>query len=224
MSSDNYEEKYTKPALRRKIKAEIKQSDKGGDPGQWSARKSQMLVQEYEKQGGGYKKDEKDEAAKSLEEWTEQNWQTAGGKGDARQGDITKRYLPEAVWNRLSEAEQREAECTKEKGSKSGDQYVGWTPAIQRAMAAEGYVPGSSSEPTKEALYQQAQDLDIEGRSQMDKNELQQAVKTAQADQLQQQTRDQLYEQAQSLDIEGRSQMNKDALVEAIQAQSDPQG
>ncbi|MBE9078363.1 Rho termination factor N-terminal domain-containing protein [Romeria aff. gracilis LEGE 07310] len=58
----------------------------------------------------------------------------------------------------------------------------------------------------------------------MDKNELQQAVKTAQADQLQQQTRDQLYEQAQSLDIEGRSQMNKDALVEAIQAQSDPQG
>ncbi len=31
------------------------QSDKGGKPGEWSARKSQLLVQEYEKQGGGNK-------------------------------------------------------------------------------------------------------------------------------------------------------------------------
>ncbi len=54
------ENKYTKPELREKIKQELMQSDKGGKKGQWSARKSQLLVKEYEKQGGGYT-GEKDE-------------------------------------------------------------------------------------------------------------------------------------------------------------------
>ena len=55
MASDDYDEKYTDPDLRRKIKDELMQSDKGGKPGQWSARKSQMLAREYEAQGGSYK-------------------------------------------------------------------------------------------------------------------------------------------------------------------------
>jgi len=29
---------------------------KGGAPGQWSARKAQMLAREYKAKGGGYKK------------------------------------------------------------------------------------------------------------------------------------------------------------------------
>jgi hypothetical protein len=49
------EEKYTDPELREKIKEEIKASGKGSEPGQWSARKSQLLVKEYEKAGGGYR-------------------------------------------------------------------------------------------------------------------------------------------------------------------------
>jgi len=61
------EEKYTDSELREKIKEEIKASDKGGEPGQWSARKSQLLVKEYEKAGGGYK-GEKDENQKYLEQ------------------------------------------------------------------------------------------------------------------------------------------------------------
>jgi hypothetical protein len=32
-------EKYTDPKLRDEVKEEIHQSDKGGKPGQWSARK-----------------------------------------------------------------------------------------------------------------------------------------------------------------------------------------
>ncbi len=48
-------EKYAHPDLREEIKEEIKAPDKGGRPGQWSARKSQLLTQEYEKRGGGYK-------------------------------------------------------------------------------------------------------------------------------------------------------------------------
>ena len=46
---------YTKPALRKRIFARIKAGGKGGAPGQWSARKAQMLAVEYKKAGGGYK-------------------------------------------------------------------------------------------------------------------------------------------------------------------------
>jgi hypothetical protein len=53
MSQDN--SKYTKPELRERIKDRIMESSKAGKPGQWSARRSQLLVQEYEKAGGGYK-------------------------------------------------------------------------------------------------------------------------------------------------------------------------
>ena len=33
----------------------IKAGGKGGAPGQWSARKAQMLASQYKKSGGGYK-------------------------------------------------------------------------------------------------------------------------------------------------------------------------
>ena len=46
---------YTKPALRKRIFEKIKAGGKGGKPGQWSARKSQMLAKEYKAQGGGYR-------------------------------------------------------------------------------------------------------------------------------------------------------------------------
>ena len=104
--ADDYDEKYTDPDLRREIKDELMDSDKGGDPGQWSARKSQMLVQEYEKRGGGYKKDAKDEDAKSLEEWTDQDWQTKDGSAYASEDGETKRYLPKRAWDLLSDAEK----------------------------------------------------------------------------------------------------------------------
>lgn len=47
---------YTKPALRKQIFERIKAGSKGGAPGQWSARKAQLLAVEYKKSGGGYKK------------------------------------------------------------------------------------------------------------------------------------------------------------------------
>ena len=219
MSQNNYEEKYTKPDLRRKIKDELMQSDKGGKPGQWSARKSQLLVQEYEKQGGGYKKDEKDDAAESLEEWGEQDWQTQDGK-QARQDGKTKRYLPKEVWQKLSDEEKQEAEKIKQKASQKGEQYVEWTPAIKRAMAEAGYSDSdNSSETTKQELYERAQELDIDGRSKMNKEELAEAVNDAGIGELQEQTRDELYERAQELDIDGRSKMNKEELARAIEQQ-----
>ena len=46
---------YTKPALRKRLFQKILAGSKGGKPGQWSARKAQMLAREYKAAGGGYK-------------------------------------------------------------------------------------------------------------------------------------------------------------------------
>ena len=46
---------YTKPTMRRRLFNRIKAGSKGGNPGQWSARKAQMLASAYKKAGGGYK-------------------------------------------------------------------------------------------------------------------------------------------------------------------------
>jgi hypothetical protein len=46
---------YTKPGMRKALFERIKAGGKGGAPGQWSARKAQMLAQQYKKSGGGYR-------------------------------------------------------------------------------------------------------------------------------------------------------------------------
>ena len=46
---------YTKPTMRKRLFNKIKAGSKGGKPGQWSARKAQMLAKEYTAKGGGYK-------------------------------------------------------------------------------------------------------------------------------------------------------------------------
>ena len=46
---------YTKPGLRKRIFNSIKAGGKGGAPGQWSARKAQMMAKRYKEAGGGYK-------------------------------------------------------------------------------------------------------------------------------------------------------------------------
>lgn len=46
---------YTKPTLRKKLFKQIMAGSRGGNPGQWSARKAQLLAKEYEAAGGGYK-------------------------------------------------------------------------------------------------------------------------------------------------------------------------
>ena len=46
---------YTKPEMRKRLFQSIKSGGKGGKPGQWSARKAQMLAKAYKAKGGGYK-------------------------------------------------------------------------------------------------------------------------------------------------------------------------
>ena len=47
---------YTKPGMRKKLFEQIKASGtQGTAPGQWSARKAQLLAKKYKAAGGGYK-------------------------------------------------------------------------------------------------------------------------------------------------------------------------
>ena len=46
---------YTKPTMRKNLFNKIKAGGKGGRPGQWSARKAQMLAKQYKANGGGYR-------------------------------------------------------------------------------------------------------------------------------------------------------------------------
>jgi hypothetical protein len=46
---------YTKPSLRKNIFNRVKAGGKGGSPGQWSARKAQMVAKAYKAAGGGYR-------------------------------------------------------------------------------------------------------------------------------------------------------------------------
>ncbi len=127
---------YTNPELRERLKEQIKASDKGGKKGQWSARKSQLLTREYEKQGGGYT-GPKDKRQRSLEKWGKEDWQTKDGRARARgnRGE-TKRYLPKKAWEQLSEAEKKATDAKKRKESKSGRQHVSNTGAAKAARNA----------------------------------------------------------------------------------------
>ena len=123
---------YTKPELREKLKNEIIAGDKGGHPGQWSARKAQLLASEYEKAGGGYKKSGRTDKQKHLESWTEEKWQTADGK-KAEQGETTARYLPKEAWEKLTPTQRKATDEKKKTASRKGDQFVANTPAAKKA-------------------------------------------------------------------------------------------
>lgn len=138
--------KYTRPALRERLKKKIQASDKGGRAGQWSARKSQLLAQEYKKAGGGYRGG-KGEKQKSLDSWTKEEWQTREGKTRARSGRTTRRYLPKKAWAQMSESEKRATDTKKRTASRRGKQFVANTPAakVARKKATRSRKPARSS-------------------------------------------------------------------------------
>lgn len=128
---------YTKPTLRERIKNRILAGTKGGNAGEWSARKAQLLANEYKKSGGDYSK-KKTTDQKNLTKWTKEEWMTrsqyATGKSDKAITDkYTKRYLPKNAWKKLDPNEQVSTDVKKRIASKSGQQFVSNT---QRAKTA----------------------------------------------------------------------------------------
>ena len=110
---------YTKASLRERLKNKIMAGSKGGNPGQWSARKAQLLANEYKKAGGGYS-GSKTTKQKSLSKWTKQKWTTSDGKPSKGK----KRYLPKKAWSALSSSEKKATNAAKAKGNKEGKQFV----------------------------------------------------------------------------------------------------
>ncbi|PAP78654.1 hypothetical protein BSZ37_04295 [Rubrivirga marina] len=216
---DHYPDDYTDPELRWRLKEAIQASGKGGDEGEWSARKAQLLTQAYEKRGGSYI-GEKSERQTSLEDWTEQDWQTADGSADAASGDHMDRYLPRDAWALLSESARNEAERTKERADDAGRQVADWPEAVRRVMAELGYADGGEGL-TKEMLYDRAQELDVEGRSDMTKGELKAAILDAYRSEHGEPTKDELMTRAQALDVHGRSDMTKSELQDALDGATD---
>lgn len=125
---------YTKPKLRERIKNNVMAGSQGGKPGQWSARKAQIVAQRYEKAGGGYS-GKKTKAQSSLSKWTGEKWRTSDGKPADRKGGTT-RYLPDKAWNKLSPAERAATNRKKKAGSKKGKQFVANTPKAAAARKA----------------------------------------------------------------------------------------
>jgi hypothetical protein len=122
---------YSKPELRERIKNRIMAGSKGGKPGQWSARKAQLLAMEYEKAGGGYRGKPK-KSQRSLKKWTKEKWTTSDGKPAIRDGKTT-RYLPAKAWEKLTPGQKKATNSKKIAGSKKGSQFVANTAAAKKA-------------------------------------------------------------------------------------------
>lgn len=143
----DWDRKYTDPQLRLRLKDEVIAGDRGGKPGQWSARKAQLLKREYESAGGGYL-GEKDETQQHLSEWSAEEWQTSDGSERARtddpeeKGGAAKRYLPIQAWEELSEEEIAATNAAKAEGSARGEQFVA-NPEPAAEAAREARTHGS---------------------------------------------------------------------------------
>lgn len=122
---------YTKPELRERLKKQIMAGGKGGDPGEWSARKAQLLATEYEKRGGGYSGG-KTSAQKSLSKWTDEKWRTSDGSPS----EGKKRYLPDKAWGKLTPGEKAATNRAKAEGDRAGKQFVKQPETVARKAAA----------------------------------------------------------------------------------------
>ena len=121
--------KKTNPSKWKAVVAKVKASTKGGDPGEWSARKAQLAVQEYKASGGGYVG--KKSSDNSLSKWTDQKWTTSDGSPS--QGK--KRYLPEKAWSSLSTGEKAATNRAKAAGNAQGKQFVAQPKTVAKKVA-----------------------------------------------------------------------------------------
>lgn len=107
--------KKSNPALWNRIVSSVKSGTKGGDAGQWSARKSQLAVLKYKEAGGKYIG--KKSSDNSLSKWTKQEWGTKSGKTSKETGE---RYLPKKAIAALSPAEYAATTRAKREGGGVG--------------------------------------------------------------------------------------------------------
>ena len=158
----------TDPELWEKIKDKVQRGDKGGEKGEWSARKAQLAVAEYKKAGGGY--EGRKDPHNHLAEWTKEDWGTKSGKPS---GETHERYLPKKARQALSAEEYRRTTAKKRADTAKGKQHSAQPDAIAHKTAE---YRGGKGEPTKTELLERARKQHLPGRSKMSKAELQRAL------------------------------------------------
>lgn len=153
------------PALWERVKKAVTAGEKGGGAGEWSARKAQLAVVEYKRQGGGYvgRKDPHN----SLHEWTEEDWGTKSGKPS---GETHERYLPKEAREALSDEEYARSTAKKRADTRQGKQFSAQPQDV--ANKTRRY----RDHRTKAQLYAEAKKRDLAGRSTMTKDQLARAL------------------------------------------------
>lgn len=121
------------PSKWKRIVASVKASGKGGNPGQWSARKAQLATQKYKAAGGGYKGPKS--ASNSLSKWGKEDWGTKSGKPSTQGSEATgERYLPKSKIARLSSSEYAATSRAKREGTRAGKQFVAQPEKIRKKV------------------------------------------------------------------------------------------
>ena len=156
----------TNPELWERIKKRVTDGDKGGKPGQWSARKAQLAVSEYEREGGGFK-GEKDKD-NHLIQWEREEWGTKSGRKSLETGE---RYLPKKAREALSDAEYERTTAKKRADTRAGKQH-----SAQPRDVAEKAADARRGAHTRAELMAQARERGIPGRSRMSKEQLAHAL------------------------------------------------
>jgi len=173
--------KKKNPGLWDKVKNQVTKGDKGGKPGQWSARKAQMASSEYKKQGGTYEGKKSDD--NHLQQWTKEEWGTKSGKESGKTGE---RYLPKKARESLSKDEYDRTTAKKRADSRKGKQFSGQPRDVARKTAPHRDTGSGGSRarasgngrggPTRADLMKKAAEQGIRGRSRMTKDQLQHAL------------------------------------------------
>jgi hypothetical protein len=120
--------KKTNPSKWKSIVSRVKAGTKGGDPGEWSARKAQLATQAYKKSGGGYVGPKSSD--NSLKKWGDQKWKTS----DGTPSEGKKRYLPDNAWKALTPSEKTATNKAKAKGNAKGKQFVSQPKSIAKKV------------------------------------------------------------------------------------------
>lgn len=108
--------KKKNPELWSRVVSSVKSGTKGGDAGQWSARKAQIAVAKYKEAGGKY--EGKKSSSNSLSKWTKQEWTTKSGKPSKETGE---RYLPKKAIESLTPQEYAATTKAKRQGGGTGN-------------------------------------------------------------------------------------------------------
>lgn len=121
----------TNDKLWKSVVASVKAGSKGGDPGEWSARKAQLAGKIYKDKGGSYT-GPKTEAQKSMSKWSKEEWTTKSGKPSSKTGE---RYLPKKAIEALTPAEYAATTRAKRAGTRQGKQFVAQPKKVAEKVA-----------------------------------------------------------------------------------------